>query len=162
MKAAHLNKGMALMHLNRVDEAWAATDSAINMIPDLKPVAAAVKAAAASSPFAPLPANGKMHRLWPTAVEQAAYTPAELPFHLVSDDTETLFYTPVWISRAAGPDMELMNTQLAEVVRAVRQNDPLGNRRCCSVVVSVVFIRVWIELIRARLLSDTQVTQPDT
>lgn len=128
LKAAHLNKGMILMHLNRVTEAWAATDAAISMIPDLKPVSAAVEAATAASPFAPLPTVGTIHRLWPIAAAQAAYTPAELPFHLVTDDTETSFCTPVWISRAEGTDMERMNADLTKVVHAVRQDDPQGNR----------------------------------
>ena len=128
LKAAYLNKGMTLMHLNRVTEAWDATDLAVNMIPDLKPVPAAVEAAAASSPFAPLPTDSKMHRLWPTAASQAAYTPAELPFHLVTDDALNSFSTPVWVSRASGADADQMNADLTKLVHAARLDDPRGNR----------------------------------
>jgi uncharacterized protein (TIGR02466 family) len=128
LKAAYLNKGMILMHLNRVTEAWDATDSAVNMMPDLKPVPDALEAAAASSPFAPLPADGKMHKLWPTLASQAVYTPAELPFHLVTDNAADSFSTPVWISRADGANVDTMNAELAKVVHAVRRDDPRGNR----------------------------------
>lgn len=128
LKAAHQNKGMILMHLNRITEAWAATDAAVQLAPDLKSVTAAIKVAADASPFPPFPTQGEMHRLWPIDAARAAYTPAELPFHLVPDDAENSFSTPVWISRAAGIDLDRMNVDLRQVVHAVRQDDPQGNR----------------------------------
>ena len=130
LKAAHLNKGMILMHLNRVPEAWAATDAATSMVADLKPVPAAIEASAASSPFPPPPSQGKMHKLWPVAAEQSVYSPAELPFHLVPDDDAAegaSFSTPVWISHAAGANVDSMNAELRRVVHEVRKADPRGN-----------------------------------